>query len=118
WDARTAAGWGSLVDGAGAVVNLAGESIAGEGFLPSRWTPERKRRIRDSRVNAGNAVTEAIKAAANKPTVLIQSSAVGFYGPRGDEDVTENSPAGSDFLAETCKLWEASTAEVENLGVR
>lgn len=118
WDARTAAGWGSLVDGAGAVVNLAGESIAGEGFLPSRWTPERKRRIRDSRVNAGNAVTEAIKAAANKPSVVIQSSAVGFYGPRGDEDVTENSPAGNDFLAETCKLWESSTAEVENLGVR
>ncbi|MBZ0283210.1 MAG: TIGR01777 family oxidoreductase [Anaerolineae bacterium] len=118
WDARTAAGWGSLMDGAGAVVNLAGESIAGDGFLPSRWTPERKRRIRDSRVNAGSAITEAIKAAANKPSVLIQSSAVGFYGPHGDEDVTEATPGGNDFLAETCKIWEDATSEVEKLGVR
>lgn len=118
WDARTAAGWGELADGAGAIVNLAGESIAGEGFLPSRWTPERKRRIRDSRVNAGQAVVEAIKNATNKPSVLIQSSAVGYYGTHGDEPLTEDAPAGNDFLAETCKIWEASTAEAENVGVR
>ncbi|MBL8163289.1 MAG: TIGR01777 family oxidoreductase [Anaerolineae bacterium] len=118
WDARTAQGWGALADGAGAIINLAGESIAGEGFPPSRWTPERKRRIRDSRVNAGKAITEAIKAANNKPSVLIQSSAVGYYGTHGDQDITEDAPAGSDFLSDVSKEWEAATAEVEKMGVR
>jgi uncharacterized protein (TIGR01777 family) len=118
WDARSAQGWGALADGAGAIVNLAGESIAGEGFPPSRWTPERKKRILESRLNAGKAVVEAIKAASNKPSVLIQSSAVGYYGTHGDEDITEDRPAGSDFLADTCKQWEACTAEVETMGVR
>lgn len=118
WDARTAQGWGALADGTGAIINLAGESIAGEGFPPSRWTPERKRRIRDSRVNAGKAITEAIKAANNKPSVLIQSSAVGYYGTHGDQDITEDAPAGSDFLSDVSKEWEAATAEVEKMGVR
>ena len=118
WDAKTAQGWGALVDGAGAVVNLAGESIAGEGFPPSRWTPERKQRIGDSRVNAGKAIVEAITAAKNKPAVLIQSSAVGYYGVHGDEDITEAAPIGNDFLANVCKDWEASTAAVESMGVR
>jgi hypothetical protein len=118
WDARTAQGWGALADGAGAIINLAGESIAGEGFPPSRWTPERKRRIRDSRVNAGRAITEAVKAANNKPSVLIQSSAVGYYGTHGDQDITEDAPLGSDFLADVSQEWEAATAEVEKMGVR
>lgn len=118
WDAKTAQGWGSLVDGAGAIVNLAGESIAGEGFPPSRWTPERKKRIRDSRISAGKAIVEAISAAKNKPAVLIQSSAVGYYGVHGDEEITESSPAGSDFLAGVAKEWEASTAAVDGMGIR
>lgn len=118
WDGKTSAGWGALADGAGAIVNLAGESIAGEGFPPSRWTPERKRRIRESRVNAGAAVTQAIKEATNKPGVLIQASAVGYYGAHGSEDVTEDTPAGTDFLADICKAWEASSADVEKMGVR
>jgi hypothetical protein len=118
WDAKSAQGWGTLADGAGAVVNLAGESIAGEGFPPQRWTPERKRRIRDSRVYSGQAIVEAISAAQHKPAVLLQSSAVGYYGAHGDEDITEESPAGSDFLGQICKEWEASTEAVEQLGVR
>ncbi len=118
WDAKSAQGWASLVDGAGAIVNLAGESIAGEGFPPERWTPERKRRIHDSRVNAGKAVVEAISAAQNKPGVLIQSSAVGYYGTHGDQDITEESPAGGDFLGQVCKEWEASTNAAEKMGVR
>lgn len=118
WDAKTSSGWGELVDGAGAIVNLAGESINGDGFLPSRWTAERKRRITDSRVNAGQAVAEAVQKVKNKPGVVIQASAVGYYGPTGDEEITEESPMGSDFLAEVCKVWEASTAEVEQMGVR
>lgn len=118
WDGRTADGWGMLVDGADAVVNLAGESIAGASLLSIRWTPERKRRIRESRVNAGRAVTQAIEATTRKPAVLIQSAAVGYYGPRGDEAITEESAAGGDFLAQVCQDWEASTEPVEEMGVR
>jgi uncharacterized protein (TIGR01777 family) len=118
WDARTAQGWGELADGAGAIINLAGESIAGEGFPPSRWTPERKKRIIESRINAGKAVVEAISAAKNKPEVLIQASAVGYYGTHGSEDITEDHAPGGDFLGQTCVQWEAVTAPVEKMGVR
>ena len=71
WDARTAAGWGPLVNGADAIVNLAGASIAGEGFLPARWTEARKQLIRNSRVNAGAAFCEAIEQADKRPSVLL-----------------------------------------------
>jgi hypothetical protein len=113
WDAESAQGWGELADGAGAMVNLAGEGIA-----DGRWSAERKRRITQSRVNAGKAVLAAIEAATVKPKVLVQASAVGYYGPRGDEIITEASSMGSDFLATVCFDWEASTARVERLGVR
>ncbi|MCY3946965.1 MAG: TIGR01777 family oxidoreductase [Anaerolineaceae bacterium] len=119
WDARSAEGWGKLADGADAIVNLAGASIAGEGFLPARWTAERKRLIRDSRVNAGAAICEAIEQAEKRPSVLVQSSAVGYYGTHSaDVDVTEDSPAGNDWLAQVCLDWEGSTAPVEAMGVR
>jgi uncharacterized protein (TIGR01777 family) len=113
WDGRTGAGWSSLLDGDTAVVHLAGESIAS-----GRWTPERKRRIRDSRVDSGKAVLQAIREASTPPQALLQASAVGYYGPRGDEVIREDAAPGNDFLAEVCKEWEASTAEVEALGVR
>ncbi len=118
WDGRTAEGWGKLADGATAIVNLAGENLAGEGFFPSRWTPERKERIIRSRLNAGAAVVEAVKAAVVKPRVVIQSSGIGVYGPRQDEELSEEAPVGSDFLATLAVQWEASTADVEALGVR
>jgi uncharacterized protein (TIGR01777 family) len=118
WDAGSAAGWGHLADGADAIVNLAGAGIAGDGFPPKRWTPERKHLIRDSRLNAGKAVVEAVEAADAKPRVVVQASAVGYYGPRGDEIVTEETPPGSDFLADVCLDWEAATAAVEQMGVR
>lgn len=118
WDARTSAGWGSLADGATAIVNLAGENLAGEGFLPSRWTDERKRRIVESRVNAGKAVVEAVERAGVKPKVVVQSSGIGHYGARGDKVLTEDDPAGSDFLARVTVDWEASTAPVAAFGVR
>ena len=118
WDGRTASGWGKLADGAGAIVNLAGESIAGSNPVAGRWTPKRKIVIRESRVNAGRAVVEAIRAAKQKPGLLVQASAVGYYGPHGDELVTEATPPGSDFLAGVCVDWEASTAEVTQMGVR
>jgi len=113
WDARTAAGWGHLADGAHAIVNLAGENIGA-----GRWTAERKRRIRDSRINAGQAVVQAVQAAQNKPDLVIQSSAVGIYGPRGDEEVSEQASPGTDFLSQIAVEWEASTAPVDQLGVR
>mgnify|MGYP005852887895 CR=1 FL=1 len=115
WDGRTAEGWGGLLDGADAIVNLAGASI---GIPPLPWTSGRKRRIRESRLDAGRAVVEAVRAAARRPRVVVQSSAVGYYGPCGDEPVTEDAPPGTDFLARVCVDWESSTAEVEALGVR
>ncbi|GAB4397240.1 MAG: TIGR01777 family oxidoreductase [Anaerolineales bacterium] len=121
WDGKTAHGWGELADGAGAIINLAGQSIAGESLpdiLFTRWSKTYKERILNSRLNAGKAVTEAITAAKNKPALLLQASAVGFYGPRAAEPVDESTPAGSDFLAQVCQQWEQSTQSVEALGVR
>jgi uncharacterized protein (TIGR01777 family) len=114
WDGRTAAGWVELLDTPDtAIVHLAGESIA-EG----RWTDEKKRRIRASRVESSRAVVEAIRQAAVKPKVLLQGSAVGYYGDRGDEVVTEDDPPGRGFLPDVCVEWEESSREAEALGVR
>ena len=119
WDSKTAVGWGHLADGAEAIVNLAGAPIAGTGLLPSRWTEERKHRIRQSRIDAGTAVTEAIAAASKKPKVLIQSSGADYYGDvQSDQIITEAAPNGSGFLADVTVAWEASTAAVEAMGVR
>jgi uncharacterized protein len=119
WDARTARGWGELADGADAIVNLAGANLAGEGFLPARWTEERKRIIRDSRVNSGHAVVEAVEQAQTKPAVLIQASGVGYYGDRGDQIVTEDTGPGDDYAARlAAEDWEPSTEAVEAMGVR
>lgn len=113
WDGETADGWGHLADGALGLVHLAGEGIA-EG----RWTEAKKRRIRDSRVVSGRAVVAAVEAAAVKPRFLLQGSAVGFYGVRGDEVVDERTGPGEGFLPEVCREWEGATAAVEALGVR
>ena len=118
WDAKTAQGWGAQADGADAIVNLAGESLKGRGFLPSRWTKRRKQAIRQSRLDAGAAVVAAIRQAKRKPKALVQASAVGYYGPHGSEPLDEQAAPGRDFLAGVCVDWEASTAEVELLGVR
>jgi hypothetical protein len=116
WDAESSAGWLGLLDDAEgdvAVVNLAGESIA-----DGRWSDEKKRRILNSRVRSGNAVVEACETASRKPAVVIQGSAVGWYGPRGDEELDEDSVQGDGFLAEVCGKWEASSKPVEKLGIR
>ncbi len=119
WDARTAAGWGHLVDGAGAIVNLAGSNLAGSGLIPARWTEKRKRTIRDSRLDAGRAIVDAVRGAAHKPDVVVQSSGVGYYGERGDEILDETAAPGRDFLARlAADEWEPSTAAVEEMGVR
>ena len=119
WDARTVGEWASAVDGADVVLNLAGESIGGTGFFDVRWTPARKKRILESRIQSGHALLEAIKAASHKPGVLIQASAVGYYGTEnGDNEIDESFGPGNDFPARVCVDWEQATAPVEKLGVR
>jgi len=119
WDARTAEGWGHLAEGADAIVNLAGANLAGTGFFPQRWTAERKRVIRDSRVNASLAVVDAVERAEHKPRALIQASGVGYYGDRGDTILDEGASPGEGFLAElAAEDWEPSTAPVEEMAVR
>ncbi|HWB83685.1 MAG TPA: TIGR01777 family oxidoreductase [Bryobacteraceae bacterium] len=97
---------------AGAVIHLAGESVA------QRWTPEAKRRIRESRVTGTRNLVEGMAKLTRPPAVLVCASAVGYYGSRGDEELTEDSPAGSGFLAELCQEWEAAARSAEPLGVR
>lgn len=105
--------WAMQVDGAHAVINLAGSPVA------TRWTSEAKKRILNSRVKAGEAVTKAVHDASTKPKVVVQGSAVGYYGfESGDAVKTEDSPAGKGFLADVCREWEPSTAAVEAMGVR
>lgn len=118
WDGKTSLGWGHYVDGANAIVNLAGENIAGEKFFPTRWTEARKEALLMSRLVPGKALVAAIRHAKNKPNVFIQSSAIGYYGTLADEIIDETHPAGDDFLAKVCVAWENSTHEIEDLGVR
>jgi len=96
-----------------AVINLAGESIAS-----GRWTKTRKERIMSSRINTTRALVQSMQNVNPGPKVLISASAIGYYGPRGDEHVTEDTPPGTDFLAEVCKVWEAEALKAEELGVR
>jgi uncharacterized protein len=113
WDGKTPGDWAKLLDETTVIVHLAGDGIAA-----GRWTEEKKRRIRDSRLASGRAVLEAIRQAKSRPRALLQGSAVGYYGACGDEEVTESHPPGDDFLARICVEWEASTAEAAALGVR
>ena len=91
------------------MVNLAGESIAGK-----RWTAVQKQRILDSRMLATRSLVAAIQAAAVPPSVFVSGSAVGYYGPRGSEAATEETPAGSDFLAHVCEQWEHEARRAES----
>src|SRR5512133_1193838 len=98
----TAGPWAAFLDGARAVVNVAGESI-GEG----RWTAARKRRLRASRLDPTRSLVAALPACGSPPEVLVSMSAVGYYGvQRGDRPLTEEAPAGEDFLARLCADWE------------
>jgi uncharacterized protein len=93
--------WASAIEGADAVVNLAGESIAAK-----RWTAAQKQRILDSRVQATRSLAAAIEACSHPPSVFVSGSAVGYYGPLGDDIATEDTPPGFDFLARVCVTWE------------
>ena len=113
WDGRTPGPWAARIDGALAVVNLTGESLA-----RGRWTKAKKGRILDSRLGPGAALVEAVRRAALRPRVFVQASAVGFYGSPGEAEVDEACPPGAGFLAGVVRRWEDSTREVEALGTR
>lgn len=103
----------ALLAEADVVVNLAGESI-GDG----RWTPQRKARIRDSRIVPTRTLANAIAAAGTPPKVLISASGVGYYGAAGAEPKTEDAPAGNDFLAHLCADWESEAQRAARAGTR
>jgi uncharacterized protein (TIGR01777 family) len=98
--------WASEIEGAGAVINLAGESIAAR-----RWSAAHKKRVLESRLLATKSLAEAIRHASAPPAVLISGSAVGYYGPLDDRVATEETPPGHDFLAGVCVKWEAAAME-------
>lgn len=100
------------VSGFDAVIHLAGESIIG------RWTDEKKAKIRDSRITGTLNLTQAVAQAKEKPEVFICSSAVGYYGDRGDEVLREESSPGTGFLAEVCQGWETATRPAADAGIR
>lgn len=100
------------LDGAQAVIHLAGEPVG------QRWTVGVKRRIRESREQGTRRLVEALSTMSLRPEVLISASAIGYYGNRGDEELTEDSRPGSDFLARTCIEWEKAARLAESLGMR
>lgn len=102
----------SQVSGFDAVIHLAGETIAG------RWTPEKKARIRESRTVGTRHLAGALAAAAVRPQSLLVASAVGYYGSRGDEILTEDSSPGRDFLAQVAREWEAAADPAREAGIR
>ncbi len=113
WDGRTPDGWGHLVEEADYIACLAGENLGA-----GRWTASRKRAFYTSRVEPGQAIVEAVRRANHKPRAVLQASAVGYYGNSGDTVLTEQSPAGPDYLSQLVVDWENSTGGLEGLGLR
>jgi len=113
WDPGAAGEWTRALDGCDAVVNLAGANVGAR-----RWSEGYKSEIRESRIRSTRALVDAMAGARSKPRVFVSASAVGYYGGRGDEEVTESTPAGSDFLAQVCREWEGEALRAEQLGVR
>jgi len=101
-----------VVSGFDAVIHLAGESVVG------RWTDEKKKHIRESRVLGTRHLTEALANTSARPSVFICASATGFYGDRGDELLTESSRSGKGFLAEVCREWEGACWSATEAGIR
>lgn len=111
WNPNGTAGeWARVLDDADAVVNLAGESIA-----DGRWTAARKKAILDSRVLATRSLVAGIESARRRPAVLVSSSAQGYYGDRGDEELPETAAPGRGFLSDVCVAWEGEARQAEGL---
>jgi uncharacterized protein (TIGR01777 family) len=113
WAPAESGPWAKAIDGAHAIINLAGASIAGK-----RWSDEYKREIRDSRVIGTRGLVKAMAEAANKPQVFVSGSAVGYYGFRDDTKLDENAAPGDDFLSKVCQEWEQEALKADALGIR
>ena len=111
WDLTERAPTEAL-NGRDAVIHLAGENVA------QRWSPEARKRIRESRELGTHNLVRGIEQADARPTILVCASAVGYYGSAGDERLTEDAPAGDDFLAQVCVAWENEAQRAEALGLR
>src|ERR1700678_1158231 len=111
WDPRASLS-PAAVSGFDAVIHLAGESVIG------RWTEEKKKAIRESRVLGTRSLANALAQCQAKPAVFLCASAIGFYGNRGDEVMNEQSPSGEGFLAEVCRAWEDASRVAANAGIR
>lgn len=116
WDAKTVGEWAAHLEGADAVVHLAGEDISGGQFPPKRWTDARKQAIYDGHIQPTRAIVDAIKAASDKPKALIQQGGVDYYGSYSDDRlITLDSEPGDSFLAGVIKDKEAISREVEGM---
>ena len=113
WDPETGEIDGRKLEGIDALVHLAGESIAGE-----RWTDDKKKRILESRVKGTELLARTVSRLGAKPKVMVSASAVGYYGDRGNEILTEGSKPGKGFLAGVCRQWEEATRQAERAGIR
>ena len=113
WDAKSSGEWQSALEKAEAVINLCGTSI-----VEGRWNMRRKKEIYDSRILPTRALVAALSQAKEKPKVLINASAIGFYGDRAEEELDESSRPGDDFLAKLCVDWEREALMAQSLGVR
>lgn len=113
WQPAESGAWASAIDGAHAVINLAGPSLAGK-----RWTAEYKRYVRDARVIGTRGLVNAMTSATVKPRAFVSSSAVGYYGFRDDTPLDESASPGGDFLAQLCQAWEQEALKAMAQGIR
>lgn len=113
WDPDAGVIDAALLEGLGAVINLAGVGIGDK-----RWTPARKQKILESRTKSTRLLATTLSGLATKPAVFVSGSAVGYYGGRGDEILTEESPPGDDFLSDVCVQWEAAARPAADAGIR
>ncbi|HKA92610.1 MAG TPA: TIGR01777 family oxidoreductase [Acidimicrobiia bacterium] len=113
WDPETGSVDAAGLDGVDAVVHLAGAGIGDK-----RWTPERKRLILESRTRGTDVLARTLAGMARKPAVLLSASGIDYYGPHGDEELTEESPPGTGFLAGVCERWEDATDPAADAGIR
>jgi uncharacterized protein (TIGR01777 family) len=113
WDGRTLIGVEKHLEGTDAVINLAGENIAA-----GRWTKQKKEKILKSRLDSVNQLVQALERVEDRPPVVVQASAVGFYGSRSDDELDENAALGQGFMADVVKQWEDASNALPGLGIR